>query len=463
MRAAIIYLTGEIIGKVSLFALFPLYGYYLSVADFGVVAILFPTIQTLQGALALGLPLGIMKYYYDLSDMRGEIYFNAFFVWLVVCSALGLIYLGIVSRSPLSEYSLSTYTLGDFSFYLLISLFGFALLTLAAQVYRAERRPLAFVGLNSGLRVLIFAGVALYLIFGMNPDALGVLRSIAWVTGSMFFIATVVLLYKGTLRINVPLCKELLFLGLPQVLSGLSGYVYIVGGRLFLNDGVSTEAVGVFGMVQGLVLGLSLLIAGFGKVYVPELFRRLSRGEFDQKFLDSTARLLLAALVCAAVAVQFTAPWLLQLIGKEEYLSGLELFPVLLMTVLFQGAYIVLVDILGYHKKTGFIALVHITISLLSLFLAWLLIPWFGTMGLAYAQVCAMLVQVVFVMVKATSLVEVRLPFKYWSLSWIGIALALQLMFRTQSNWVGGAILTVAAVYFSVMMLRHRYILHYFK
>ena len=459
MRSAFIYLAGEVVGKLSLFILFPIYGHYLSVADFGVVSILFPTVQTLQGALGLGLPLAMLKYYYDLPDQRGTVYYNALCIWGTAFVIIAATFFLILQLTPLSEYQLGSYRFFEYSLYLVIALLGYSLLPFAAQIFRAERRPLMYVGYNTGARVLILTGVSIYLVFFFRPDALGVIQSIAAVAVIMFVAALAVMIKKSSFSLDEGISKQLLYLGLPQVVSALSGYIYMVGGRLFLNDNTGAVAVGVFGMVHGLVLGLSLLIAGFGKVYVPELFQRLSEGNLTQEFFDRVARLLLASLLFAAVVVQFTAPWLLQWMGKPEYMEGQGLFPVLLMTVLFQGAYIVVVDIFAYFKRTGYLAMVNVSISIFLLILVAWLTPEYGYWGLAAAQVCAAFIQPLLLFWKIPSLVDVKLPYKMWFSSWAIAAVGLQVMHRSQSLLLNVAILTIGCLYFVFVFRKDKEVL----
>ena len=74
MSAVLVYGVGEFVGKLALFLLLPVYGRFLSVAEFGVVALLFPLVQLLQGAAGLGLTVGLLKYYYDEKDRRGVVF-----------------------------------------------------------------------------------------------------------------------------------------------------------------------------------------------------------------------------------------------------------------------------------------------------------------------------------------------------------------------------------------------------
>ena len=159
------YATGEIFNKVLMFFFLPLAALFLTIEEFGVVAIVIPFIQTMQGVITAGLPISILKFYNDYKNKHRLIDFNILIYYLLIFLFFLIIISSLQFLGFLEFISIGAYKINDYVFLLFLTIFLSGSVTILLQKYQALRLVKLFVITNFSSRFLIILLLIVTIIF----------------------------------------------------------------------------------------------------------------------------------------------------------------------------------------------------------------------------------------------------------------------------------------------------------
>jgi len=151
----------------------------------------------------------------------------------------------------------------------------------------------------------------------------------------------------------------------------------------------------------------------FNQAWVPWVFQKLKNGDqADKVKMVKLTYVYIVAILVAVVLLWLVLPWIYMLFGKD-FQQGREMVLWVALGFAFNGMYKMVSVYIFYLEKTGLIALNTVLAALLNVTLSFSLIPAYGAMGAAYAQLISM-----FVLFVGTWLISARLmnmPWIKWS------------------------------------------------
>lgn len=184
---------------------------------------------------------------------------------------------------------------------------------------------------------------------------------------------------KETLRVSVPLIPH-----------ALAAVVIIFSDRLFIQELLGDDAVGVYSVGYQIGMVVMLFTDAFLKAWQPWFYKKLASDANENKYLIVRyTRLYLVTLIFGATIYSSMAEKIFPYIVGEQYLSAASvIFPVALSYIAF-GAFQIFFPYLVYTKKTNILVVISPFSALLNIGLNILLIPRFGMVGAAYATIAA--------------------------------------------------------------------------
>ena len=298
-------------------------------------------------------------------------------------------------------------------FTLLYGLFNTVIEVLLA-VWRMEDKSWNYGVFRIGRTVLEITLVfILVIVFRLNFS--GSIYALFWSYLIATSVAVFILVRKQILwgLFRQEYLSHVLRYGAPLIPHSLSAVAIMYADKLILTHyhGLSANGIYSVGFMVGQLIGL--LQNSFNQAWVPWVFQKLKNGDqADKVKMVKLTYVYIVAILVAVVLLWLVLPWIYMLFGKD-FQQGREMVLWVALGFAFNGMYKMVSVYMFYLEKTGLIALNTVLAALLNVTLSVSLIPAYGAMGAAYAQLISM-----FVLFVGTWLISARLmnmPWIKWS------------------------------------------------
>lgn len=388
-----LYALGNVAVKLSGLLLAPFYldARYLSLSDYGYLALLMATAQIGIYIAGLGIGTGLLKFTADagLAGVRDRLPFTAL-VTTLGAGALAWVAFGFLAE-PLAGALLAApdraAIVRVLGVYVVFKTIG----AVPMMLLRIQERAGLFALAMALEMALLFGGVYVFLV--IRGDGLhGVMSAYMWSAGA----STAVLLAGSLTRIrwvfDVSLLKPLVRYGSPLVLVSLASLVLNAGDRYILNLLTDAETVGMYDWAARISGVLNLLVVqSFQLAFTVIGLKSLGGGDralHRRTFRHYTIWAGWAVLGLSLLAYDGTL-WLTHIGADPHYLEASTLVLPLTFGFFVYGNYVIITNVLYASWRTPVIGALVIGAALLNVALNFWLIPLAGAMGAALATVGA--------------------------------------------------------------------------
>ncbi len=405
-----VYGLSSILGRFINYLLVPLYTYWFSPAEYGVVSEFYAYAGFFAVVLVCGLETGYFRF---RTGMEAKCYSTSLYLVILVNAIfLAALYAGLDRLASLLRYPGHPEYLVWFGGILALD----ATAAIPFARLRAENRALRFASIKL-IEILLAVAVNLYLIvycrhvFETAPDSFSAQWYDPAIGVGYIFIANliassvkVVLLLPqlGGLQAGVDfgMLARLLRYSVPMVIIGLAGAVNETLDRAIMKTllpydlKTNLHLLGVYGACYKLSILMSLFIQAFRYAGEPFFFAQSGRRESAALYAD-VMRYFVIFCVFVFLLVTLYLDVFKYFIG-ESFRVGLNVVPILLIANLFLGIYVNLSVWYKLTDRTGLGALVSLTGAGITVALNIWWIPKFGYTGSAWAtlvcyfMMCAM-------------------------------------------------------------------------
>lgn len=392
-KDVLIYLSGSVITKIAAIFLVPLYTYYLTPADYGVLGYVGSITAYFSMMMLLGLDGTVLRLYFDYRrdsddarDFLGTVY-----VFMTLFGILVILLAEIVGQWKPYVFSKNV-AYSPFIRLGILNAYASAISSVSFAYYRAERKALRYIGFSIG-SFLLSTGIVVYLVAFKGKGALGSLE------GSLLGTAVIcaLFIYDIQKRVHVTIVKDQLVkalkYGLPLVPGSIAGWVMLYSGRLYIERYSSLRDLGIFSLGFNVASVLLLGIVGFTAAWYPFFFATITV-EGGEKIIARIVTLYVATLLFVVMVLNAFAFEAIHLMANRRYWDSYQVIPLLALGLTFQGLYYMPSSIVLYRKKTHSQAIIAAIIAALSLLLNYWLTPRYGMIGVcwtvvfSYAMLC---------------------------------------------------------------------------
>lgn len=381
------YTLGNLLPKASNFLLLPLYSEFIPPEGYGIIS----AMNVMQLALLIFFPLainrGIERLFFDYrEDLPAQKEFLGT-AWLSIVASTFVFFSLCMLFKPLMGKIFEGIPFYPYYFYMLL-IVATTSLSLIPRVYlRVTNKALFFMLLSlSEFSVLITLKIYLLVFRGMSAEGFLLANVIANLIFAPFFILYT--LKTVTLKFHWKYIKSCLAFSLPMVPTLLAAWVVHLSNRILIERFLDLRELGLYAFSDNLSQILVFLCNGFMLAYGPMFYDLATRKnqESSQKQLFQYNRafmifILLLGFGLSLFIKDFTA------LLNHRYHDCYKLVPILVLGVIIS-------QITGFYnlaiyqsKKTLLIMLLVIGSALLNVGMNFLLIPYFGASGAAYAGV----------------------------------------------------------------------------
>lgn len=392
LRHSLIYTAGNITARGLNFLIqITVWSNIFNPADYGQIAYCYVFISFMAVVLPFGLDAAFLNYYLRKQDKKSYLSNVFLMVFLIAAAFILLFFIFRRSLAPLAVRSDVTALL---TLSLLILFFDI-MNNLGILYLRAEERAVLCVLLQN-IEILIRLLILILLVSSMNADIIYILWANLISSLALFIVLGILMLPKLDFRLlSRPAIKELLFFGLPFMLSGIFDRSIELADRRLLGFYTDDATVGIYTASYTIAVLIRLLVYSFNAGWQPYFLREIDspKGlERMESIYMRTAALLLAAWTLGSL-------WMPEIVriplGQERhilheaYWSAIPVIPVIMGAYVLMGLYFLELPGIYRQNKTYLNAVFMGVAALFNILLNILLIPRYGMMGAAIATMAA--------------------------------------------------------------------------
>jgi O-antigen/teichoic acid export membrane protein len=387
VKNLLVFGLGDVANSIVGMALLPLYLNYLTVDNFGALALLGTVEVVTKLTFRWGVDGAFMRLYYDCETQTEKQQLASTLFWFLMAVngtllAIALALLPFFSRKlfGVSGYELAlglqlanTFAIGfNFLPYHVMRMQGqtrhFALFTTAKTTVTNVARIVLIAGLGQGVLGFVIADV---------------------VTTAMLMVALAPW-YRPLLRMmfSRAVLREALHYGLPRVPHGIANQLMVVGDDWVLRLYGGLGAVGLYSVGERFGLTLKLVLSAFEYAWQPFYFETMKRADAKRTFRLVTtyglAVLVLLEAGLAAIAVD-----VVHLIAKPNMYQAAAFIPWIGLGVVFHGVYLLTSIGMNITKSTKLYPIATAVAATTSIVGNLVLVPRVGPIGAAWSNALA--------------------------------------------------------------------------
>lgn len=387
IRNSFIYLGSGISSKAIPFLLLPLLTKNLSPQEYGILSIFMIFISIYGAFIGMGLNANISKNFYRVSkDVLAQIVGNLLFVLMTTLAIYFMLTLGLYSQFD-TIFSIPT------KFLLIVPFIAFMQMVnnLNITILRNEQRAYMFGVFEVSLTAVIMSVTILSLVvlgFGWYSQVVGI-----FVAGVIFSIAGFIYMHKRgyiSLVFDKEKIKSILNISIPLIPHILGGLVIAASDRLFIEQMVSLEAVGLYAVGYSFGMIVMLFTDSFIKAWSPWFYKSMANPTDSKKakIVKYTYLFIIGLFVLTGI-ISVAAKFILPYFVDEKFYGASEFIFWVALGYALRGVYQIFFPYLVHINCTSFLAVSTVVAAVVNLALNYLLIDMYGAIGAAYATVGA--------------------------------------------------------------------------
>lgn len=457
-RQLIAYGTADVSVLAVNFLLLPVYTRVLSPDEYGAFSLLLVFEAFLKPVLRCGLDGAFLRHYFDQrsDDGRRALAMTV----LSFAAALNIVALAVLwAAAPF----LTGLVIGDTRYVLALRLVVLNtalsnLVFLPLAQFRADERA-ALVGTLNFARSFATTVVRLVLVVFLRFGVTGLPMADVVVTAALLAGLAGPLLRMARGRVSMPILRDVLRYGFPQVPTGVFSQIMSNADRSVLAGYLSRDVVGVYTIGSTMASVLKLFPVAFETAWMPFAFSQAHRPDAPSVF-GRMATYAFTVLAFGALGAALLADPIVRLALPASYHAAPSVVPVLALGIVFQAGAWFLNTSLNVAKRTAAYPVTTTVGALASLGGSLLLVPRYGAQGAALGTVCgqAALLAVTAVVAQRTY----RIPYEVGRLAKAGglalVLVAVGRVLRTGAPLTDAVVAAGIVAAYPVLLLAARFL-----
>lgn len=408
----ITYVVPMIIG----FLLMPVFSQQFTPEEYGQYSLITSTVGLLGIISANWVNVSFVRFYneYKKEGKSEQLMFGSLFTILVVVFFIGVILFifkltGAIERLIPSDY----YLLG------LTMLFSASIQSFIFSYLRSVREArtasiLRTISITS--RAIIF----LILLFVFNMTISSIL--IATIVADILYIGVILYIKRGRVAkfsfasFDKELLKKLYNYGLPFILILGVHWILTLSDRYMIEFLIGSREVGIYAMNYSFAQQTIMpIITIFMMAAEPIIFQKYGNDTIEEvnNTLNRVFVYFLLIIFPCIVGLSLTANDLSSIFIKADFREGFIVIPIISIGLLFLGVRQYLNKSLEIVNKSKEIAYISILAAVVKIIFNFILIPWIGYVGAAYATLIAYFVYFIASYFTSVNLTEIRIRFHF--------------------------------------------------
>jgi O-antigen/teichoic acid export membrane protein len=387
VKNLVVYGLGDVANSIVGMLLLPLYLHYLSVQEFGVLALIGTMEMVAKLTFRWGVDGAFMRLYYDCETERDKQTLASTIFWFLAV-VNGAVLAIALAGLPLAARFL--FGVGGYELALALQLvntyiIGFNFLPYHVMRMQGQTRHFAVF---TTLKTTVTNIARIVLIIGFGQGLLGFV--LADLVTTVLLMVALTPWYRHLLRLTFSrgVLREALHYGLPRLPHGLANQLMVVGDDWVLRVYAGLPAVGVYSIGERLGLTLKLVLANFEYAWQTFYFETMKRPDAKRTFRLVTTYGL-AGLVLLEAGLSAIAVDLVHLVATPQMYGAAAYIPWIGLGVVFQGVYLLTSIGMNITKSTKLYPVATAIAATTSVTANLVLVPRVGPIGAAWSNALA--------------------------------------------------------------------------
>ncbi|WP_176013730.1 lipopolysaccharide biosynthesis protein [Victivallis sp. Marseille-Q1083] len=382
---SVLYSFSGILSKCLGFFLLPVYTFYLSPADYGIINLLLSFVSMCSYFVLLSLDSGLMRYFAEYRDQPQTLrrLYGSLILVVFSCYLLFVIIL-ILFRDWFDETFFKGIAFLPYVVISLLILGGSATFTLHRRYLEASQQGKKLVSI-SVFATFLTAGTALSFLALFHWGAKGML--LATLTSEGFYLCYMFFdIIRNKLAVfcfDMKLIKECLAYSLPIIPHNMSGYIGNFLSRLFLKNADSLASLGIFSVALQIASALETVQDSCGHAYRPWLNETLKNRASDMKQkISDISKLLICCYCILYLGVAVFSMEIIVIMVSPAFWGAWKIVVAMTMVYSFYSLYYFYIYQAFYYKETARkIFIVSIMGSIVMILVTYFSVPYLGIWG----------------------------------------------------------------------------------
>ena len=383
IRDSAIYAIPSIVSRALAVILIPLYTRVLTPADYGSFDLFLVFAALVNLTVALEVSQGVARYYSDEKDAERRVVYVSSAFWLtIICYSVfmsaALFFSKELSYLVMGQESMETaFQIGT------IYIFINGVFYLIQNQFRWEFNSVHYAIVS--LIVFILTSVlAVFFTYVVEWGLAGLLLGMAGGALAGCIYGLWYLRHSFRFRFQWARLKEMLVFSAPLIPSGIAVFVGQYIDRVMINQYLTLDDVGLFGIGFRVASIVGLVIVGFQGALTPLIYAHY-RDPATPQHLARIFRIFTSFALLVFLLVSLFAKEILMVLTVPAYYEAASMVVFLVPAILLSNMYIFAPGT-AIEKKTQLILWINVTGAALNVFLNTQLIPMFGIDGAAAAK-----------------------------------------------------------------------------
>lgn len=432
-----IYSLGNLSSKVIGFILLPLYTDYLSISEYGILAILEATTQILIGILGFNLTTSMMRWCASEKSIGTQktIISSVFISTILISSAFAAI--SIPFSENISNLIFSTTKFENYIRILLMTVSIGIISSVPLEVIRFREKAGKYISITISKFVIIVL-LNIYFIVYKKIGVEGIILSQLIGFVYVLIVSAPFLLKQLRFSFNINLVFEMFKYGFPLIFSTTALLTLSLGDRYIIKYFLDEASVGIYSLGHKVASVINVFVLqSFQVGYLPIAYKKINDNN-AQRYFSKIATYLIFALVFFALSLSLFGIEIIKFFSfNKDYWLAYSVVPLVSFAFVFKGMQYVFSLPFHFAKKTSSIAYIVMLTALINIGLNILLVPRYGYMVAAAVMVFSYIFISVlyYIFAKKHYTIPFQL-FKMMKIIFVGIALYIPSMYTSELSLI---------------------------
>ena len=376
-KNTLLFTISNLGSKLISFLLVPLYTYYLSTADYGIVDIISTTVSLILPFLTLNIQDAVLRFSMDATNNPREVLNNGIKI-NILANVILLFMLSLLKMTGII-------ILGNLYMLLLWVLFFSTALNNLIVMYLKSINKVTPIVVNSIIHTILFCALNVFFLAIIKCGIYGyIISMIISNIIPLIYISVKGKIFKDFNFKKNYLMKEMIVYSLPLIINSISWTINDASGRYILSYMSGIEETGVYSIAYKIPSILSVFQTIFYSAWSISAIKEFDQNDNDG-FIGKTYTFYSFMLtLCASFIIIFNLP-LAKILYSREFFRAWKYVPFLVISVLFNGLALFESCLFIAVKKTKSVTISTLIGASTTLILNFILMKYYSGLGAAIA------------------------------------------------------------------------------
>jgi len=392
VKNTLIYTLGRILPQLAGIILLPIYTLYMSPEEYGIVQAMQVIITVLAIFLSLATERSMARLYFDYKTEKGQKILIGNATILVFLTATICLILMMLFRNYIAKIY-SSIDFYPFYFYAILNAYILAYTNIPKVVFQVKEKAGVFFWISM-LQFISGVVFILYFIVIAHQGAEGMLKGQFWGNLVMMPLFFYFIIRQSSFRPKISVAKSILIYSLPIVPSLIFAWVMNLSDRIFIEHYFTLRDVGIYSLGYKIAGIVALFTGAFNAAYTP-IFYKIAN---DSKEINPKLKLknfnhtFIMVVIFISFGIAFTAKETIGIFLNVRYLEAWKVVNLICLSYLVSTSAGLLNLMIYQEKKTLWMLFIISISAVANTTMNFVLIPWIGPMGAAWATLISSLV-----------------------------------------------------------------------